>query len=84
MAQRWWAWWELMQPAGRVDEKGAWGRPEALGGEAWEEVAKTHGRNGMLLVVGCLLWWGDAVAADGDVALREGWKDAVRDVYWVL
>jgi hypothetical protein len=38
----------------------------------------------MLLVVGCLLWWGDAAAASEQALLLEDWKKAVEDVGWVL
>ncbi|KAJ7075398.1 hypothetical protein B0H15DRAFT_791929, partial [Mycena belliarum] len=79
LSQRWWKWWELMQPEERKD-----GGKEVLRGKAWEVLAKTHGRNGLLLVIGCLLWWGDAAKAACDAALWEDWMLAVRDFKWVL
>ncbi|KAJ6454063.1 hypothetical protein C8R47DRAFT_1083230 [Mycena vitilis] len=50
----------------------------------WEVLAKTHGRNGLLLVVACLYWWGTAAADNGDAGLREDWGMAVREVSAML
>ncbi|KAJ7715050.1 hypothetical protein B0H16DRAFT_1477680 [Mycena metata] len=58
-------------------------RPNLVASD-WEGVAKTSGRNGMLLFVGCLLWWGEAAAEREDVSLTADWRDAVSDVSWVL
>ncbi|KAJ7712106.1 hypothetical protein B0H16DRAFT_1744532 [Mycena metata] len=82
-AQRWWKWWRAAQPEGR-ELRAA----EELELEDWAGVAKMHGRNGMLLYVGGLLWWGEAAAAEEDkdasaVFLAE-WKTAVKDVTEVL
>ncbi|KAJ7042311.1 hypothetical protein C8F04DRAFT_1252282 [Mycena alexandri] len=83
-AAQWWAWWGGIQPAGReVLADGALTRPD-LDGNKWAIVGKTSGRNGILLFVGCLLWWGEAVAEAGDASLTADWKDAVSDVCWVL
>ncbi|KAF8133493.1 hypothetical protein K438DRAFT_1787635 [Mycena galopus ATCC 62051] len=55
-AHLWWNWWGGLQPTARKkDEELGLTRPEDLGAEGWAEVMKTHGRNGMSLVVGCLL-----------------------------
>ncbi|KAJ7164840.1 hypothetical protein C8R43DRAFT_831332, partial [Mycena crocata] len=83
MSMRFWTWWGRMQPQGRVSEDGTLSRA-ILSTEDWDEVGKTHGRNGMLLVVGCLLWWGDAAAATEDESLLQDWVLAVRDVTWAL
>ncbi|KAJ7754864.1 hypothetical protein B0H16DRAFT_1235213, partial [Mycena metata] len=80
----WWAWWGSVQPASRERlAGGALTRPERHGSE-WEVLGKTSGRNGLLLFVGCLLWWGEAVADGGDTLLVADWQEAVSDVVWVL
>jgi hypothetical protein len=84
-AQCWWGWWRHLQPnAWRNSEDEALMHPESLSAEDWEPIAKTHGYNGMLLFVGCLLWWGDAAAATEDPGLQEDWAWAVEDVNWML
>ncbi|KAJ7025063.1 hypothetical protein C8F04DRAFT_1269670 [Mycena alexandri] len=83
-AAQWWRWWGSVQPAERKGAPdGSLTRLE-LEASAWEVLGKTSGRNGVLLFVGCLLWWGDAVAEEDDVSLVEDWKEAVSDVVWVL
>jgi hypothetical protein len=43
------------------------------------------GRNGLLLYVGALLWWGEAAAGEKErEALLGEWKVAVLDVAGVL
>ncbi|KAJ7899926.1 hypothetical protein B0H13DRAFT_2336684 [Mycena leptocephala] len=43
------------------------------------------GRNGMLLYVGSLLWWGEAaVAAEDTESLLQDWRCTVEDVAAVL
>ncbi|KAJ7847176.1 hypothetical protein B0H13DRAFT_1447665, partial [Mycena leptocephala] len=82
-ASGWWVWWRSLQPQARCTADGVLSRPEGLRAEVWEDLAKTHGRNGMLLVAGCLLWWGDAAAVSEEVLLLEDWKKVVEDVSWV-
>ncbi|KAJ7160854.1 hypothetical protein C8R46DRAFT_864188, partial [Mycena filopes] len=83
-ASAWWNWWRMLQPEGREQAiDGTWAREE-LDPQEWECAAKMSGRNGLLLHVGCLLWWGEAVVEAGDGVLLEDWKEAVRDVAWVL
>jgi hypothetical protein len=82
---QWWGWWQGMQPKERVvDDDGSLSTPGGLSADVWQDVAKTHGRNGLLLVVGCLLWWGDTAAASEQPLLRQDWTSAVEDVSWVL
>ncbi|KAJ7873072.1 hypothetical protein B0H14DRAFT_3438512 [Mycena olivaceomarginata] len=38
----------------------------------------------VLMVLGCLLWWGDAVEESEDVLLERDWRVAVQDVLWAL
>ncbi|KAF8129680.1 hypothetical protein K438DRAFT_1644430, partial [Mycena galopus ATCC 62051] len=84
-ARSWSNWWRVLQPEGReIDQEQGLSRPEDLVAEDWTELAKTHGQNGMSLVVGCLLWWGDAAAKTEDPALRLDWLKAVQDVSWAL
>ncbi|KAJ7165781.1 hypothetical protein C8R46DRAFT_1035138 [Mycena filopes] len=85
-ASAWWDWWCVWQPKERkTTANGTLARTALKGKEVWEEMAKTSGKNGLLLVVGCLLWWGEAVATQEDnAALVEDWKEAVKDVVWVL
>ncbi|KAF8217862.1 hypothetical protein K438DRAFT_1747120 [Mycena galopus ATCC 62051] len=52
--------------------------------EDWEDVVQMTGKNGMLLYVGALLWWGDAVAAQEDEGLVKEWQITVVDVASVL
>ncbi|KAJ7088020.1 hypothetical protein B0H15DRAFT_801079 [Mycena belliarum] len=82
-AALWWAWWRVMQPPGRVEGK-ALTRPDHMERSEWSELAKTHGRNGILLVVGCLLWWGEAAKATNEKGELEQWLLAVSDVKWAL
>ncbi|KAJ7712640.1 hypothetical protein B0H14DRAFT_3523809 [Mycena olivaceomarginata] len=42
------------------------------------------GRNGLLLYVGALLWWGEAAGEKEKEALLGEWKVAVLDVVGVL
>ncbi|KAJ7148605.1 hypothetical protein C8R46DRAFT_1231121 [Mycena filopes] len=81
-AVRWWDWWGEAQPAARKKRKGKFVGAEKVARKGWEEVAKMTGRNGVLLYVGALLWWGEAVVSAGEEL--EEWKEAVRDVAAVL
>jgi hypothetical protein len=84
-ADRWWTWWDLVQPQARKQEDGEWKRAEEIPSSEWAEVGKMPGRNGMLLYVGGLLWWGEAAAAAEDAeSLLQDWRCAVEDVAAVL
>ncbi|KAJ7446039.1 hypothetical protein B0H11DRAFT_1930380 [Mycena galericulata] len=85
-ADGWWIWWTRAQPAARVQDSGKLETPEVVETEEWADLAKTHGRNGLLLYLGGLLWWGEAATAAGDDAalLLADWRLAVRDVAKVL
>ncbi|KAJ7156209.1 hypothetical protein C8R46DRAFT_1294775 [Mycena filopes] len=81
---QWWTWWGVAQPEGRKSGEDETLRRAQLKADEWSTLGKTYGRGGMLLAIGCLLWWGDAVAESGDALLVEDWMEAVRDVGWVL
>ncbi|KAJ7121766.1 hypothetical protein C8R43DRAFT_959544 [Mycena crocata] len=90
-AARWWSWWRELQPEARKAGDGDdWVEPADVKEEDWDDVAKTHGRNGILLYIGGLLWWGEAAAAGEDedeeeaAALLDEWREAVVDVSAVL
>ncbi|KAJ7140047.1 hypothetical protein C8R43DRAFT_1131787 [Mycena crocata] len=92
-AAHWWGWWAHAQPPARTDnetESLEWTSPGDMDVEAWKDVGKMVGRNGMLLYVGALLWWGEAVVAmaEDDEEELEGlldeWREAVEDVRDVL
>jgi hypothetical protein len=36
------------------------------------------------MVLGCLLWWGDAVEESEDALLESDWRVAMPDVSWAL
>ncbi|KAJ7654157.1 hypothetical protein B0H17DRAFT_1146888 [Mycena rosella] len=84
LSARWWGWWDLMQPWERVGNDGRLQWRDDLDAEVWENLTKTHGHNRMLLVVGCLLWWGEVAAADGDPVLVADWQVAVENVAWAM
>lgn len=86
----WWMWWRALQPGWRNLEEG----DGALGDQYRQEVLgdlsgldKT-GKNGLLLVVSTLGWWGSGLKREG--VWDEGgtglvrWQEAVDDVLWVL
>jgi hypothetical protein len=77
-AHEWWRWWKLLQPKTRVNDS-AHGltHPSDIAPGDWDELAKMHGRNGMLMVMGCLLWWGDVTEESEDPLLESNWRVAV-------
>ncbi|KAJ7300714.1 hypothetical protein DFH08DRAFT_725022 [Mycena albidolilacea] len=83
-AEWWWEWWSRIQPASSVLPSGKFMSSRLVPVEDWSEVVQMTGKNGMLLYVGALLWWGDAVAAGEDESLVKEWKIAVVDVASVL
>ncbi|KAJ7800687.1 hypothetical protein B0H14DRAFT_2160004, partial [Mycena olivaceomarginata] len=81
-AERWWKWWMRVQPEARSEKLGP---VENVTREGWGEVLQMAGKNGMLLFVGALVWWGEAAAKDGEAeVLLQDWKIAVGDVARVL
>ncbi|KAF8209002.1 hypothetical protein K438DRAFT_1960729 [Mycena galopus ATCC 62051] len=47
-------------------------------------LADLHGKNGLLLVMASLLWWGDYYADGMCRVERAEWLKAVEDVTWTL
>ncbi|KAJ7026918.1 hypothetical protein C8F04DRAFT_1267515 [Mycena alexandri] len=88
MADRWWNWWGRVQPASRMQPSGKFSLPERVPLVEWENLGKMSGRNGVLLYVGALLWWGEAAAETENEKEREvlmkDWRWAVDDVASVL
>ncbi|KAF7330700.1 hypothetical protein MSAN_02448100 [Mycena sanguinolenta] len=84
-AERWWTWWSGAQPEGRRAENGKLTPAVLLLESEFEELSKMSGRNGLLLCVGALLWWGEAALdQEGSTELLKDWKIAVEDVGAVL
>ncbi|KAJ7800792.1 hypothetical protein B0H14DRAFT_2615899 [Mycena olivaceomarginata] len=78
---RWWGWWEDQQPKERVRlENGDLSRPET---PDWSTLARMYGNNGILQIMGSLVWWGKVAQTLGGEDTEE-WLAAVRDVTWVL
>jgi hypothetical protein len=70
-SQKWWTWWSSLQPDSRTcDDK-----PTIQ--MDWGKLSKA-GKNGFLLIILSLVWWGKASNRD------EGWLKAVVEVSKVL
>ncbi len=52
----------------------------------WQELPKAHGKRGLMLIMGSLLWWGEAAHSKGPVGSPDwwNWKLAVEDFVWVI
>jgi hypothetical protein len=84
-ARRWWNWWGTAQPSERRKADGKLGDALDVPASGWEEIGKMCGRNGLLLFVGGLFWWGEAAAAAADCdLLLDDWREAVEDVTAVM
>ncbi|KAJ7795033.1 hypothetical protein B0H14DRAFT_3496424 [Mycena olivaceomarginata] len=84
-ADRWWAWWMRAQPAARVKANGKLGPADVIPMEEWVKFSKMAGKNGLLLYMGGLLWWGEAAAAATDSKMLLGdWRVAVLDMACAL
>ncbi|KAL1684535.1 hypothetical protein GGG16DRAFT_119701 [Schizophyllum commune] len=89
-AQRYWLWWEALQPAGRLNSDGNLITIEEFEGvvqgmDDWDGLEKCCGKDGIVQVLLFLLWWGDAVNSAGarpDEWLE--WDTAVQDFRDVL
>lgn len=71
-AVTWWKWWSRLQPPSRSEA----GRPDMLSPTylmKWDSIRKP-GKNGLILVIVALRWWGVASSAS------EEWRKAVDDV----
>ncbi|KAJ7790076.1 hypothetical protein B0H14DRAFT_2396758 [Mycena olivaceomarginata] len=77
----WWGWWEDQQPKERAClENGDLSRPETAD---WSTLARMYGNNGILQIMGSLVWWGKVAQTLGGEDTEE-WLAAVHDVTWVL
>ncbi|KAJ7078759.1 hypothetical protein C8R43DRAFT_1143352 [Mycena crocata] len=84
-SNRWWCWWAEAQPLTRIQDAD-WKAPADVAADEWKGIARMHGRNGILLYLAALLWWGEAaVANENESAARlVEWREAVEDVSAVL
>ena len=69
--QQWWAWWSSLQPDSRIR------KDKPTTDMDWSKLQKP-GKNGFLLIMLALVWWGVASNRDGE------WSRAVADVKDVL
>jgi hypothetical protein len=84
-ADRWWAWWMRAQPETHLQPNGKLGPAQAILLEEWVNISKMAGKNGLLLYMGGLLWWGEAAAAATDsVMLLGDWQIAVLKMLCAL
>jgi hypothetical protein len=75
-SRQWWGWWYSLQPKSRIrDDKGDLTSPTP--DMDWSDLRKP-GKNGFLLIVISLAWWGKVSNQDGN------WTKAVKDVTEVL
>ena len=75
--QRWWVWWHSLQPESRVCDKDSLTLIPATPDSDWSSLSKP-GKNGFLLIMVSLMWWGKGSNQDGL------WMHAVREVTAVL
>ncbi|KAF9018830.1 hypothetical protein BDZ89DRAFT_1139724 [Hymenopellis radicata] len=80
----WWAWWKANQPPARL-RNGELIRDEKV---EWTGLQKKCGNDGLILVLGTLLWWGevvfDGVTRDTPTSDQVDWQLAVDDVTWCI
>ncbi|KAJ7620520.1 hypothetical protein DFH06DRAFT_1341645 [Mycena polygramma] len=94
--QQLFAWWKELGPLRRWTDVASGEWPDTTAWDkhdGWERMAR-HGKNGVMLVLQCFAWWGQAIwnggAADGleggNAALEADslWGHLVDDVSWVL
>jgi hypothetical protein len=74
--RKWWAWWNSLQPSSRISKNEDETLPPTVDMD-WSKLQKP-GKNGFLLVMLSLVWWGKASNR------VEGWSKAVADVSAVL
>ncbi|KAF9017035.1 hypothetical protein BDZ89DRAFT_1214899 [Hymenopellis radicata] len=84
-----WPFWKSLQPAARLNANNDLLRPEEV---EWDGLETKCGRNGISLIIGVLLWWGDVIFARGEASTssddinteRLDWGLAVQEVTWTL
>ncbi|KAF8209729.1 hypothetical protein K438DRAFT_1753376 [Mycena galopus ATCC 62051] len=82
-ADDWWLWWRSVQPPER----------ECMGGTlltwptkmTWGKLPRMYGKNGFMLVIASLLWWGQEETRTGNAAATgSDWGMAVTGVTGIL
>lgn len=74
-SKAWWVWWTSLQPETRISDDGTMAAPSV--GMDWTNLRKP-GKNGLLLIMLALSWWGSASGNDNC------WKSAVAEVCAVI
>lgn len=73
----WWHWWDYLQPAEQSRDPVTLRLPTPSADMDWRDLKKA-GRNGLLLIMMVLTWWGKESRNSGD------WKKAVNEVTEVM
>ncbi|KAK0438386.1 hypothetical protein EV421DRAFT_1714355, partial [Armillaria borealis] len=80
--EEWWAWWGSLQPSGRTEGMFNFARPKKLD---WEGLERCNGGTGFILMLGSLLWWGEAAYAVGKGSEPWwNWREALIDFTWAI
>jgi hypothetical protein len=85
-SRRWWDWWVRVQLELQILENGKLKSVVLVPVDEWKKLSRMSGKNGMLLYVGALLWWGEAAAGaeEGSTDLLQDWAVATVNVVCVL
>ncbi len=80
--EEWWVWWGSLQPSGWSEGSFSFARQRELDSEGLE---KCNGGMGFLLMLGTLLWWGEAAYAVGKgLEAWWNWQEALVDFTWAI
>ncbi|SJL00833.1 uncharacterized protein ARMOST_04147 [Armillaria ostoyae] len=78
----WWAWWGSFQPAERSQGSFAFKKSQNVN---WSGLERCHGGTGFMLVMGSLLWWGEAIHKDEERGEDWwNWRMALEEFTWAL
>jgi hypothetical protein len=80
-SNNWWVWWMVCQPSWRIPNSDGKGFRHSSGSGDWSTLL-VGGKNGMLLHVMALAWWGNA--ALGTAQEMKKWTVAVKEVAWAF
>ncbi|KAJ7049308.1 hypothetical protein C8F01DRAFT_959845, partial [Mycena amicta] len=72
------SWWSEMQPEWRMRDVNGKFEREAAAGRSWETLG-SPGKDGMILVIAALSWWGREEGKSRSPA----WVECAEDVLWV-